>query len=190
MQKSLIAFALSAALAACGAPNEDLPEAPTVYEAMTGQVEPASEDIQGAAFDIYNDAGELDASLIGNERWASLSETAGELEALGIAFAEAEDFTVAREDVMLLDEGEEGVATKADVRSYIAAREEAFREEWTRFAAAAQAVEQRTDLGGEDAARGFRIGGAADFARRLAERAEEEKRERPEGPLADEPRRR
>ena len=140
MQKSLIAFALSAALAACGAPNEDLPEAPTVYEAMTGQVEPASEDIQGAAFDIYNDAGELDASLIGNERWAALSETAGELETLGIAFAETEAFTVAREDVMLLDEGEEGVATKADVREYIAAREDGFREEWTQFAAAAQAV--------------------------------------------------
>lgn len=140
MQKSTTALVLAVALAACNAPTEDVPEAPTLYAAMTGQVDPASQDIQGAAFDIYSDTGELDASLIDNERWAGLAETASELETLGIAFAEAETFTVARETVMLLDEGEEGVATKADVRGYIAAREEAFREEWRRFAAAAQAV--------------------------------------------------
>lgn len=160
MHKSLFALALAAALMACNATDEDI-QAPTVHEAMTEVIIPASEDFQGAALDIYDETGELNSSELTNDRWVALAKVASDVEQASAAIAEADVIEVADEGVVLgsNDQTARQVATLEDVRSFIASDEEGFRQEWRTFAAAAQAVsvaaEAREAAGFEEAALAF-----------------------------------
>ena len=141
MRTRLPVLGLTMLAAACSGPaQEEVPPPPTLHKSMTSTIEPGSELIQNAGIDLHNEEGELDATQLSDERWSRVAEAAAEIELVAVAFANAEEVTVASTGTTLLNEGQGNAASMADVRAYIDADPEGLKTEFRALAAAAQGV--------------------------------------------------
>jgi cytochrome c556 len=104
-------------LAACGheavpdqisadVPAAEAAELPSVFVAMNAIFQPHFQGVADTAFNVYDDEGNLDASLLSEEEWATMKASAEVLRDTARQFAAADDIRVADEGQELLNEGQ------------------------------------------------------------------------------------
>ena len=134
---SWLAPAALSMLAACqpqteapGAPTGTAqPVVPTVHESMTQTFTPQSNRLWELAGSLYDDNGELDASLLSDAQWQELGKAAEGMRDVANALAEATAVRVAAEGVPIQAEGTPGSPGAAQVQALIDADVNGFREE-------------------------------------------------------------
>ncbi|MEM5518628.1 hypothetical protein WNY37_16845 [Henriciella sp. AS95] len=136
------AYALIAPLllAACGGDTTDDVSTASLRDAMVDIVEPASDDIQTIAFELYDEDGELDPTRLNGSQWDQLYEAAREIEQVALALEDAASLTVVAEGETIQNEGNDGASTAEDVASYIAADPEGWASEARALAGIGQAL--------------------------------------------------
>lgn len=133
MRKNILnAAALAGALSlvvACaheGATVEEVSETPTVYYAMTDIFQTEFQGVADTAFYAYDDDGELDASLLTEDQWASMTASAEALKATALQFTEEANIRVALPGEELFNEGKGFIAVE-DVQALIDGNPDGFK---------------------------------------------------------------
>ena len=85
----------------------------TVYLAMTSIYQPHFQGVADTAFYAYNDDGELDASLLTDEQWATMKASAQVLRDTSLHFAAEDTIRVAEPGEQLFNEGKGFIESKA-----------------------------------------------------------------------------
>ena len=101
-------------------------ETPTVYYSMTEIYQPNFQGVADTAFYAYNDDGELDASLLTDEQWSLMKESAEMLRDTSLAFANEDNIRVAEPGEELFNEGQGFIPSEA-VQSVIDENPDGFR---------------------------------------------------------------
>lgn len=126
-------------LAACGS-KQALPPAvsptpaasqvaSTVLESMTVTLIPRSNRIWELAGSLYDDAGNIDPTLLADAQWNDLKDAAVAMSAAARALAEMETIKVAPDGAKLLNEGMPGAVGAAQVQAAIDADPAGFRQQ-------------------------------------------------------------
>jgi hypothetical protein len=131
--------AMGLQLAACGGKQASPPAvlqspaasqaASTVLESMTATLIPRSNRIWELAGNLYDDAGNIDPTLLADAQWNDLKDAAGAMSAAARALAEMETIKVAPDGSKLLNEGMPGAVGAAQVQAAIDADPAGFREQ-------------------------------------------------------------
>ena len=127
-------------LASCGGASTDDIHPQTVRAAMTDLIEPASDQIQTIAFELYNEEGDLEPSLLNASQWDALDEAARTIEQTALALEAAPGMPVAAEGETLWNEDSDGASTAADVAAYIAADPAGYASEARKLAGIGQGI--------------------------------------------------
>lgn len=120
--------------------------APTVWEAMTQAIIPASNTIWELAGNLWNDAGNIDASRLSPEQWAQLKQAAQAMGDSAAALAGAGKLATAPPGGKILNEGTAGALGAAEVQALIDADPQAFKDAAASLAAMAEELAAASDV--------------------------------------------
>lgn len=130
----------AAALAGCqpaAPPPPPAAPAPTVFETMNGTFTPLADKLWELAGELYNDAGEPDATMLTDQQWQELARVATTVQEVAHSLAAAQPVRVAPAGVKIQNEDVPEALGAAEVQALIDADPQDFREESLKLAAVA-----------------------------------------------------